>query len=55
MIIKIQIFNMKKRYIHPEVQVFNVKAQNLLAGSLDVQEQNGGTLNAREFNDELEF
>lgn len=43
---------MKKKYMQPEVQVFNVKVQNLLAGSVDAPTQNGGTLNAPEYTDE---
>lgn len=39
---------MKKKYMQPEVQVFNVKVQNLLAGSVDAPTQDGGTLNAPE-------
>jgi hypothetical protein len=46
---------MKKTYIFPEVKVVNIKAQNILAGSLDAELQNGGTLNTREggFSDDL--
>lgn len=39
---------MKKTYIFPEVKVVNIKVQNILAGSLDAELQNGGTLNTRE-------
>lgn len=31
----------------PTMKVVNIKVQNILAGSLDAPEQNGGTLNSR--------
>ena len=39
---------MKKTYVNPTMKVDNYEVEELLAGSLDVQEQTGGTLNSRE-------
>ena len=38
---------MKKIYNSPILKVVEIKTQAILAGSLDAEEQNGGTLNAR--------
>ena len=39
---------MTKTYNSPKVLVVEIKAQSILAGSLDAEVQNGGTLGGRE-------